>query len=141
MDVKTDYTEFFQLKNRTDGTQFVCLIGQAPSELQDLIRKVHFDLFDNSLPNDWIYSVIHDALGDLLHDHRDDILIEPDCYYHDLYKWLGEPFAHGLCNEALDMGSCTDIYNIIGVAQCTAKEMIYDAVAEFLQEQKESNDE
>jgi len=104
-----------------------------------LIYHIHDDIFD-SLPNDWIYSVIYEAFEELSRDKLEDITIEADSYTSDLYEWFGHPFAVGFCNEYMGIMcvNCTNIpsiYEIIAGAQGHVKTLIYEAVDHFLTEE------
>ncbi len=128
------YSEFFKSKTRPDGSTFMVAHG-APSELEELIKLIHFSIFEGCLPNDWVFEIISQAFDDLEETPFDDITLECDVYYHDLWKWFGNGFAHGFCNEAMEEGLCEglkDIYAIIGWGQYLAKQRVYAAVDEFM---------
>jgi hypothetical protein len=115
--------------------QFSKLVECPPKELQELIRKIHKEYFCDCLPNDWVYETIHDAFLDLENDCLDDINLEADCYYHQLYEWLGNPYGHEYCNEVLEEFDPKDMYQIISAAQERAKDRIYREVDEFIKEE------
>lgn len=143
------YHDYFETKVRHDTNEpFVCLKDNPPQELQDLIFKIHMDYFGGVLPNDWIYLIISEAFYELpesgCEDCNDHCPIEADPYYHDLAKWLQEPYAPSYCNSTLEAQEdyrldvlYRDIYAIIGDAQANAKHVIYEAVNTFLKEQAE----
>jgi hypothetical protein len=114
----TKYQEFFAYRKRNDETKYWCLEDGAPSELRDLVYEIHYQIFEGCLPNDWVYDVISQAINELEDNGNDldDINIECDCYYGQLYKWLGHSFSHGFCNKAVEEGYCEgkDIYKTIG---------------------------
>lgn len=142
---KKQYSQYFTSAKRVDTDKhFIKCKDEAPEELRDFIREVHFEYFEKCLPNDWIYQTILEAFENLEENNIDDLNIEPDCYYSELYEWLGNPFAHGFCNEGLlllDGCNAPDIYQVIGQGQALAKEEIYRAVNEFLSDQEEENQE
>ncbi len=131
-----NYNRYFTTKTRPGTDQdIIILIDEAPEEIKQLVQDIHmhFDV----LPNDWIYEQIDHAFDDLSHNKLDECSFEPDCYYSELYKWFGFPFAHHLCNEALQEGYCDspqNIYDIISMAQYLAKKQIYDFVNDFIKE-------
>lgn len=136
------YYQYFQTKERNVDDRssfFTCLTDDAPEDLSDFIHKIHDDYFDACLPNDWVYAVISNAFEEIHHDKIDDIMIEADPYYYDLVKWLHNGFADGYCNKALSEGlnEGTDVHDIIGWGQFMAKECIYQAVNEFIEEERE----
>jgi hypothetical protein len=134
---KTDYTSYFTESERLDGKKFVKLTKGTPEKVKDLVMKIHMEHFD-CLPDDWIYRTISEAFSDLQNDSLENITIEANPYYTDLWEWLGNSYAKGFCNEALQEGITDqkDIYNIIGCGQYMAKELIYHAVDEFLEREK-----
>jgi len=142
------YSKYFEYRNRAGEKQdsrFVGKTDDAPDELADLIRDVHFDHFDGALPNDWIYREILDAF-ETLEENGNDIencCFDSDPYYSDLYRWFNNGFADEYCNEVLEggiLGEPKDIWAIIGAAQHFARERIYRAVSEFLEEQENKED-
>jgi hypothetical protein len=133
--MRKEYAKHFETRTRVDsGKTFIACKDDAPEELRDLIQHIHFDLFEKAFPSDWIYLTILEAFEALEDDPLENINIEPDVYYHELYKWFGEPIAHILCIEAQEEGLCEGkgIYEIIGTAQFLAKEKIYHAVNDFI---------
>ena len=138
MTTKTDYIKYFKVSKRaTTGYEFIKLTDDAPENLKDLVRNIHLNF--GVLPNDWIYLIIMEAFEELEDNDIDKITIEADCYYHDLYKWFGEPFAHALVNEYLsEIGSdCRNIYEIIGHGQSYCKDLIYNEVNNFITNEME----
>ncbi len=134
-----NYTQYFVEKTRSDGNKFVACTDDAPECIRDLIREIHFSFFDGCLPNDWIYKIIVEAFEELEENDLDDVYPESDCYYWELKKWFLEPFADKYVEEAMELG-LTRIYEVIGLAQTNAKQNIYYAVNEFLEQQRESAD-
>ena len=135
-----DYSQYFETKTRKSTQEpFVCLKDEAPQELKDFVQQVHFNHFYKCLPSDWIYSAIWEAFDNLSMDDIDDITIEADPYYSELYKWFGEPFANEFCTECIEEGLIDpkNVYQIIASGQWLAKERIYHAVNDFIQQQKE----
>lgn len=135
------YTQFFTTAHRPDGKSFITLTDDAPENLQEFVRSVHFDYFDGCLPNDWIYKVIDLAFDDLDEESLDNITLEADCYYNDLQKWLDNPFAGDYCTEYMQetcekMADCT-FWDLVGCGQWLAKDRIYRAVDQWISEQVE----
>jgi hypothetical protein len=130
------YSEYFETKKRQNDTFHVCLKDDSPQELKTLMFDIHL-LFD-ALPNDWIYLITLNAFEELEDNDFDDIAIEADPYYHDLYKWFGEPFATALCAEVKEeFGPFGDIHQWIASAQWLALDKIYRAVDDFMHSHKE----
>lgn len=130
---KQQYAECFHIKNRVNGSNYTT-VDEIP-ELKRFIQIVHEHEFYKSLPNDWIYRIIADAFFELANDDLDEINIEPDVYYSDLYKWFGESYADQFCNEYLELYPASkDIWKTIAGGQWMAKDRIYHLVNDFLQE-------
>lgn len=140
-----DYRQYFIEKERTDGTKYTYLKDGAPNELDDLIHDIHYQHFFKCLPNNWIYETIHLAFEELNLDSLENITIEADIWNHELTKWLYDncnTFAHEYCNEFLQEiyegeRYKRDLLQIISGGQRMAKERIYQAVNEWLEERKE----
>ena len=130
---RKDFIQYFTRGTRTDGKSFYKCVEACPEELRDLIRHIHTEYF-GCLPNDWIYETIRDAFNELQDCSFDSLSLEPDCYYSHLYAWFGEPYAYEYCNEVLEETGYKDIYAIISSAQYIAKERIYRAVEDFMNE-------
>jgi len=133
--MRKEYYKHFEAASRGEKS-FIKLKDNAPEELGELIREIHFNHFGKCLPNDWIYKTIMEAFEELEENSLVDITIEADVYYTDLYKWLGEPFAHEFCNEAMEEAFCekNEIYSIISAGQYLAKNVIYTSVNDFIHE-------
>ncbi len=133
MNERISYEKYFTLNPR----EAACLRNNAPEDLKALVYNIHqcFDV----LPNDWIYMQIANAFEELEDNLLDDITIEADSYYNDLYKWLGEPFAKGCIEDYMSDFSAktTDIYEMIASGQWVAKNRIYQMVNEFINEGEE----
>ena len=141
--IKTNYSQYLQTSKRVDGKIYVKCVEGTPEKLREFIRSLHMNEFD-CLPNDWVYQVIMEALEQLEGNDNDidDCSFEADCYYSELQKWLGEPYAHGFCNEVMEFfDNSKDIYKVIGQGQYLAKRRIYEAVSEFLSEQNTEEEE
>lgn len=133
-----NYTKYFVTAQRADTAErFTKLTDDTPEDLKQLVYEIH-DHFD-AMPNDWIYETIDSAFDELSRDSLDNCSIEPDCYNGELYKWLGNPFAQGLCNEAMEEGICDPkqgIYGIISEGQSIATRQIYELVNNFLEDKE-----
>lgn len=128
-----DYTQYFQSKQRPNGTMFVCRTDDCPEVIQELIFSIHKNCFDGCLPNDWIYETIWDAFEALKHDDFYNCTIQPDDYNFELIKWLQNPYSVWLCNDF--GGEETDIIKMIGEGQREAIRMIYQEVDEWIKDQ------
>lgn len=132
------YNEFFKITERsTTKEKISVLVDEAPSELEDLVRYIH-DHFD-AMPNDWIYSTIHDAFNDIEESYvidveLDTILndIESDVYTHDLIEWLHNPYAITCIEEASHDFITDDFTGMIRHGQLVAKIEIYTQVYDFI---------
>jgi len=136
-----NYEQYFIKGARTNGEPYLFLHQETPDELRDLVQSIHFDHFFGCLSNDWIYQIIYESLA------FPDEEPEADIYNHELTQWLadwGNQFAIEYCNEAIEVMGCGVSDNIIGFisnGQLLAKQRIYDAVQEFINEHGESNDQ
>lgn len=135
--MRTEYQKCFEYGVRADGANYCYVSGDKYPELSELIRIIHEDL-GCSIPNDWIYNQIFEAFGLLDEFDIDDLQLEPDIYYMDLYKWFGESFAHHLVNEAIaELGPLDCIYAYISHAQLIAMDSICRHVNDFMLEEIE----
>lgn len=135
------YNEYFQEKTRPCGHSFTCLKDDAPEDLQDLIRSIHFGHFYEALPNDWIYENILAAFIDMEENYDFDSILqclEADIYHNDLVIWLSNSFAAEYCNEYLEESSPKNIWDILQSGNYRAKQAIYFAVNDFLVSKKEA---
>jgi hypothetical protein len=92
------------------------------------------------MPNDWVYSMILEAFEDLEENgSTENCNVEADIYNNDLAKWFYEncnAYAHEYCNEGIELMGCeTDILKMISHGQYVAKNNIYEAVENFIDEQ------
>lgn len=129
-----EYTQYFETAERFETkNNFIRFSCGTPKELSDLVREMHRECF-YCFPNDWIYKIILQAFEELEDTHYEDMVIDTDLYYSDLYKWFGEPFAKHFVDLANEEGFCnqTDIYKQIESGQWMAKDMIYRMVDEFI---------
>lgn len=138
-----DYTQYFIRGVRVGGDKYVYLSDDAPAELKELIRKIHFESFYECLPNDWIYSMTREAFETLEQDDLEDINIETDIYHHDLAIWFAQnhfAYANQLSAEMMeDFGSgCQNAISLIEIAQHEAINRIYQAVNDFLKGVKDA---
>lgn len=135
-----EYSKYLVTKERDNGVKFFCCSDDAPEYINDLVQGVHFDLFDGCAPNDWIYEQIVHAL-DELEDKEDleDITVEADIYYSDLYRWLQNRFASWCCDDAVAEGFADgkEIDKTLQAGNWLAKDRIYRYVAEWIQERRE----
>lgn len=135
-----DYTQYFESKTRNDGKQFVCLKDDAPIELQNLIHDIHYGEFYRCLPNDWIYSMIWEALSALKQDDIENVSFEANIYNHDLANWFADncnAYAEEISYELCEEFEARSALYAIKMAQYEAKRRIYYAIADFLKEREE----
>lgn len=131
---------FTQQKNHKGNLHITCELG--PQALREFICDVHTSNFANALPDDWIFATISDCFERLSFDEIDDIQLEADPYYSQLYEWFGNSYAHGWCNEYLEQAQrdINDIYSIISGAQELAMDCILHRVNDFLEESLDDGD-
>lgn len=134
MSTKVKYKDYFATKARACGHLFVYNIDDTPQELKDFVKYVHMKIFNESLPNEWLYQIIDEAFHNLAIDALENCTIEADIYNYDLIEWLKNSYAPECCNGASRDGLSNhdDIINIISCGQYLAKETIYALVSEFL---------
>jgi len=86
------FYNMFERKTRDNGENFYCLKDGSPQILTDLIYTAHSH--GEFLPDDFIYSQVHFSLSHISDMEEDSDReewyydIEPDCYNHDLLKWV-----------------------------------------------------
>lgn len=137
-----DYTQYFVKGIRTNGEKYTYL-ENAPVELQDLVRSIHYDHFYRCFPNDWIYEQIFYALQSLEADDLEDINIEADAYNSDLAKWFYDncnQYANELTAEVIEEFGADhkSAIDLLMLAQHEAINRIYQSVNDFLKEVKDA---
>ncbi len=101
-----ELADAFEARTRADGTDYTCLIDDAPEWARDAVMAAHGD----ALPNDWMYSACADAARDIAergcadeesaHIWADEAV---DVYHYALARWLADvPGAWDACEEARD---------------------------------------
>lgn len=88
-------------KTRENGERFVYQKDNAPEWLNDLCHDAHGSL----LPDDFIYSVIEDALDAIIDNDgdTDSVELEADIYTRDLLDWLGSHSSRvAYCDKAAE---------------------------------------
>ena len=130
-----NYSDYFKSKERTNGVKFWHLTDDAPSILNDFVHEIHKEISGGSFPIDWIYEQIAYAFEECEENDIDDITIEPDTYYSDLYEWLKDGYARWYCDEAISEGFCDgkDMDKTVMAGNWLAKDRIYRMVADFLE--------
>lgn len=131
------YSSYFTWQVRKDDSEYVTYTEGAPEHLKEFVRTVHKDVFGAFTPDDWIYETIYDAFLDLEALNLDEIQLESDLYNSALIDWLRVPSAERFCDEVLQEGLFTKLFDVIMCAQVKAKYAIYEQVSMFL----ESNNE
>ena len=141
-----DYTKHFQFKKRDDGRHFVCLDDHASVELQNLIHDIHYNWFNECMPNDWIYFMTLEAFQSYKDEGLDYESFEADIYDHDLATWFAEncnQYANEISASLIsdDCIKITSAIELISATQYEAKRRIYYAVKEFIEQNEVSNDQ
>lgn len=137
METVKDYGQYFEVKTRNEGGDYIAMKDSTPNEVKEELKSFIFEVhqeFGGCLPNDWLYLIISEAFEMLEEENIDEVAIEADPYYKDLYTWFGEPYAHELCQKVIEEGisEINDVYNIIATAQYLAKRKIYGLVWDFM---------
>jgi len=133
MENRRQYSKYFKINTRENGSQYTTKTDDCPKDLEQLIYDIHKE-FD-AMPNNWIYSQICFAFDNMETPYAtlEDCTIEADCYNSDLYKWLGEPYAVGFIEEySSEFSNSKDIYTLIAGGQWLAITNIYTRVSDFI---------
>ena len=137
----TEYTQYFTTKTRTSNKEkFIALVEDSPADLQDLVRDIHMNYFNGCLTNDWIFEIIYEAFEELEVDELDDITIETDAESKCAKWFYNNYFASDCCDEYIEEfgHEFIDTSTLISDGQWLAKNRIYDAVNDFINENKVS---
>jgi hypothetical protein len=128
---------FFKKSKRQDDSEFWHCIDSRPQWLQDLCYEAH----DRMLPNDFVYSVIVDALEDISRNGNSESFLEASIYNSELRKWLWDcgSVAEGFCEYGLkdgtiDLESAT-MNDILTIGQYNHKNSILNSVRHSLEQQ------
>lgn len=126
---------FLTRKTRESGEQFVCQKDDAPDWLNDMCRDAH----DDMLPDDFVYSVIEDALDAIIDQDGDaeDVSLEADTYNRDLLAWLSSNLDRAsYCDEACEeygVEASEGIMHFISMGQHYEKRQILANVVNSLE--------
>lgn len=129
---------FLTRGNRAEsGEVYIYAKDGAPEWMQTLCQDAH----DEILPDDYVYSVIEDALDSIIDNDGDadsaTDSIEADTYNRDLLAWLAShTFRVGYCDEAAEeigLGSDAGIIDRIQLGQCFEKRAIFQSVINSLE--------
>jgi len=129
-----EYCKMFKEKKKGDGTDYICLKEDAPSELRDLVQNAH----GNSFPDDFIYEQILICLCMIAEAEDEEELEEPsieaDIYNRDLLNWLSSSLTrHNYVDLAVrDYGHGLSIIDDIMAGQVQEKTDIYFNVLDSL---------
>lgn len=123
-------------KERTNGDKFYCNIKEIEWQ-KDIIRKAHGD----SLPDDYIYEFINDALcvlNDCEEGKEEESIyeIEADSYTSDLTAWLHSSNDRVYyLTEVMEEGlSIMDGFQLLSAAQQKEKQEVAFAVLNGIKE-------
>lgn len=141
---RKDYGKYFvRVEHSSYKRDITKLCDDAPEELKDFVREIHLKTFDGAWPNDWIYEQLGLAFDELSENELDQLNIEPDIYYSDLYAWLGNSFAPEFVGQWLEMDNqntgSANIFDFISGGNWMAKRVIYDLVNDFINEEVEDD--
>jgi hypothetical protein len=85
---------------RQDGTTYTTAADD--SDARQLVRDVHFNVFDGMLPNDWVYENTRAIVNLFTEDDDPDAYELADDYTTDLYAWLTDNLLFaGFVNVAM----------------------------------------
>ena len=119
-----------ELKKRLDGSKFYCFKGND-EKTQEFARNIHGE----SMPDDFIYQQIYNALGFISELEKDDddefydrlFDIEADCYTSDLTAWLNSSVSRVYyLTEAISEFGSTDGFELLANAQLIEIREIYE---------------
>jgi hypothetical protein len=133
-------------KGRPDGTIFYCISHPAPEWMLDVVQEAH----DGSLPDDWVYRVVHEFLSDAVNGNVDvedeDSITEwadsgTDVYSHALWGWARD-FRHDVEEFVDEFGWSGSFDAAFAGAQCMVRERIGRTLADaIIQQAEEEEDE
>jgi hypothetical protein len=142
-EIAREAAQWFERRDRDDGTPYVTLKDGRPEWLHDLAFEAHGR--GEMLPDDWRYGTLSEALlfvADNEPDDMDDAAHEfadqrVDVYNGDLCAWLGSHSARaGYCNQAAEdglIGNDVDVMRIIAAGQYVEALEVWGTVAAALQ--------
>lgn len=119
-----------EIKERTNGTKFY-YFKESNEKIQEFVRNIHGE----SMPDDFIYEQIHNALGFIseLEKADDDefydrlLDVEADCYTSDLTAWLNSSVSRVYyLTEAISEFGSTDGFDLLANAQLIEIREIYE---------------
>lgn len=129
---------------RREDNDTLCIHGDHPAA--ETVRSMVFQASQQDLGHDFSYEAVKEALFFLAERHPDEIAGEDarhdlvaefadgqcDIYTHDLISWLASaPVSHvGLCNEANEEYSTTELSEIITNGQHLAYRRAMESVLE-----------
>lgn len=128
-----------EYKERDNKERYCCLKDHDIQWQSDIIRESHLD----RMPSDDIYDRINTILG-VIYDLDEEAIeqdiqealseIEPDCYTHDLTKWLNLDNRNVYyLDEAIQTG-VNDGFQLLAIAQSNYIQEIGNALISAIQE-------
>ena len=124
----------FQTATRHDGTRY--LIAPEDSDAHEIVRRVHLEVFDGILPNDWVYEATRDTLqliaeSDEFEPYDAANLI--DYFSITAYQWAADhPAFRAFVNDAMARDRYTDIYDAIAAGQAAALIAIAETIVSHI---------
>ena len=127
------YSKYFKRHQRGEET-IVIKTDDCPETIEKLVQNIHRRL-GTGLPNDWIYEEIRSAFY-YFEEGNDEVNVQEDPYRSSLYKWFNNDFSDEMINEYLKEfdPEINDIWEVIGNGQWYTREVIYQEVYNFLDE-------
>ncbi len=124
----------FTTATRPDGSIYIT--ADDASDARQLVRKVHFDIFDGILPNDWVYSKISEIVNSFAAgaDENGEVADQSvDLYTSDLYAWINDNLLFAaFVNENMEYEHFTSIDEAISRGQYDALCQMTDCISAWL---------
>ena len=124
----------FTTATRPDGTVYIT--APDDSDARQLVRKVHFDIFDGMLPNDWVYTKTSEIVNSFAAggDENGEVAEQSvDLYTTDLYAWLNDNLLFAaFVNDNMQYEHFTSIDAAISRGQYDALCQMTDCISTWL---------
>ena len=118
------FSQAFERRARTDGSEYVVLRDDSPEWMQDAIRSAHM----GSSPCDTVYAMCQRVVDHLTGYDGEDIYdalyssnyyeLEADTYTHDLKQWLlSASDADAYVEEVMEEGKQAYVWELLAEGQ------------------------
>lgn len=139
------YSNLLVSDKRSDGKEFLKFKETNPvtdKSCRDLAFAVHDS--GNMLPDDWRYQFLLEALDAIANSNDlEDIYLEADIYYHELYDWLGShSYRSGYVDEAHEEYGTPrgDLNEQLAIGQSYEKNLVLAQVLQYLKNEVEETE-